>query len=145
MQILEILANAPDAESLQDCLPEIRALIRKKQAELHSGCVPPEKLIVRQTVSKNLTEYRAPVPAFSALQELARAGKSLRLGQTVRLIYTRGFPRAHAWDAPIKLDPRRVNLQRYRRLLDRAAATVLEPFMDVSIQAWLARVRQLEF
>ena len=29
MQILEILAKAPDAESLKDCLPEIRTLIRQ--------------------------------------------------------------------------------------------------------------------
>ncbi len=144
MQILEILANAPDAESLKDCLPEIRALILEKQNALRLGLVPPEKLIVHQTVSKNLNEYRTPVPAFSALQQLEYAGKPLRLGQTVRLIYTLGMPRAHAWDAGNGLDPRRVNLARYRQLLDRAVDTVLQPITDGD-RFWFTGVRQLLF
>ena len=144
MQILEILANAPDAESLKECLPEIRALILEKQNALRLGLVPPEKLIVHQTISKNLNEYRTPVPAFSALQQLEYAGKPLRLGQTVRLIYTLGMPRAHAWDAGNGLDPRRVNLARYRQLLDRAVDTVLQPITDGD-GFWFTRVRQLLF
>ncbi len=144
MQILEILANAPDAETLKDCLPEIRVLIREKEKELRTGCVPLEKLVVRQTVSKNLAEYRALVPAFSALEQLESAGKSLRLGQTIRLIYTLGLPRAHAWDAPNALDPRRVNIPRYRHLLDRAIDTVIEPIIGED-KSWLTQTYQLMF
>ncbi len=144
MQILEILASADNAESLQDCLPEIRELICEKQRELRSSCVPLEKLIVRQTVSKKLTEYLAPVPAFSALEQLERAGKTLRLGQTIRLIYTLDLPRAHAWDAPNKLNPHRVNIKRYRRLLDRAVDTVLQPITNGD-DFWLTGARQLAY
>jgi len=127
MQILEILANVPDGGNLKDCLPEIRTLIHEKQDTLRLGLVPLEKLIIHQTVSKNLGEYRTPVPAFSALEQLEIAGKTPRLGQTVRLVYTLGMPRAHAWDAGNDLDPLRVNLKRYRTLLDRAVETVLQP------------------
>jgi DNA polymerase elongation subunit (family B) len=125
-------------------LPDIRTVIYEKQNELRSGLVPPEKLIVRQTVSRNMEDYRAPVPAFSALQDLERAGKSLRLGQTVRLIYTRGFPRARAWDAVTDFDSRTVNLPRYRRLLDRAVDTVLQPITGEDT-SWLTGVRQLAY
>lgn len=142
MQILDILAQAPDAESLKDHLPEIRLLIREKQKDLRLGLVPPEKLIVHQTVSRTLNEYRAPVPAFSALEQLDYAGKPLRPGQTVRLIYTLGIPRAHAWDAGKALDARRVNLARYRLLLERAVDTVLEPITGGD-SFWMTGARQL--
>lgn len=142
MQILEILAQAPNAESLKDYLPEIRALICEKQNALRLGLVPPDKLIVHQTVSRNLNEYRAPVPAFSALEQLVKAEKTPRLGQTVRLIYTLGLPRAHAWDAGNDLDLRRVNRKRYRLLLDRAIDSVLQPITNGD-RFWLTRVQQL--
>jgi DNA polymerase elongation subunit (family B) len=144
MQILEILARAADVKNPQGYLPEIRELVRKRHRELSSGCVPLEKLIIRQTVSKKITDYRAPVPAFSALEQLESAGRTLRLGQTVRLIYTLGMPRAHAWDAPDKLDPRRVDVHRYRRLLDRAVDTVMRPITNGDA-FWLTGVKQLAY
>lgn len=143
-EILEMLAKAPNRDSLKDRLPEIRRVIHEKQNALRHGLVPPEKLIVQQTVSRNLADYRAPVPAFSALQDLERTGKSLRLGQTVRLIYTRGLPRARAWDAVTDFDLRTVNLPRYRRLLDRAVATVLQPITGEDT-SWLTGVKQLAY
>lgn len=142
MQILETLAKAPDAGSLIKCLPEIRVIVQGKQDALRKGKVPPEKLIIHQTVSRNLEDYRAPVPAFSALQQLKYAGKSLRLGQTVRLIYTLGIPRAHAWDAHKAFDLRRVNIPRYRLLLDRAVETVTKPITGGD-KSWLTGIRQL--
>jgi len=144
MQILEILARTNRADTLQDCLPEIRELIREKHQELRSGCVPLEKLVVHQTVGKKLTEYHVPVQAFNALEQLESAGKSLRLGQTIRLIYTLGLPRAHAWDAPDKLDSRRINIPRYRHLLNRAVDTVLQP-ITIGDTFWLTGVRQLAY
>lgn len=144
MQVLEILAKACDEEDAKKYLPEIRALIRAKQNELRCGRVPPEKLVVHQTVSRTLNEYRAPVPAFSALQQLESAGKTLRPGQTIRLIHTLGMPRAHAWDAPGDFDLRRVNLPRYRRMLDRALETILQPFIDDET-FWLTGAKQLAY
>ncbi|MBV6401390.1 MAG: hypothetical protein CNIPEHKO_01691 [Anaerolineales bacterium] len=144
IEILDMLAKAPSRDALKDRLPEIREVIRKKQNDLRCGLVPPEQLIVRQTVSRNLNDYRAPVPAFSALQDLERAGKSLRLGQTVRLIYTLGFPRARAWDAATDFDSRTVNIPRYRRLLDRAVDTVLQPITGEDT-SWLTGVKQLAY
>lgn len=142
MQILEILAKAPTADRLKDCLPKIRELIREKQAALRLGLVPPEKLIVHQTVSRNLNEYRTTVGAFSALRQLEQAGKTLRPGQTVRLIHTLGLPRAHAWDAQMDLDPHRINRKRYGTLLDRAVEAVLQPITNGEI-SWYTGVSQL--
>lgn len=143
-EILEILAKAPNRESLKGCLPEIRTVIYEKQDALRSRRVPPEKLIIHQTMSKYLEDYRTPVPAFSALQELQDAGKPVCLGQTIKLIYTLGNPRAHAWDGEIEFDLRRINIPRYRSLLDRAVDTVTEPITGKD-KSWLNQVRQLQF
>ena len=131
MQILEILAQAPDVQTLNDCLPGIRALIQKKKTELRLGRVPLEKLIVHQTVSRTLDEYRAASPASIALEQLQNAGKVLQPGQSIRLIYTLGASRARAWDLPEEPDPRSVDLSRYRKLLLRAADTVLSPILSM--------------
>ena len=144
MQILEMLAKVPDAKELKDRLPEIRKLIREKQTALRSGCIPLEKFIVHQTVSRTLDEFKSPSPVSTALEQLQSTGKSLRPGQSVRLIYTLGVPRARAWDLPVEFDPRTVNISRYHNLLDRAVDTVMEPLVGAD-RSWLTQVRQLVF
>jgi DNA polymerase-2 len=144
MQILEILGKAPEASELVNCLPEIRRLVHRQQTALREGRVPVEKLIVRQTVSRRLEEFRAPSPVAVALAQLQDAGKELRPGQPVRLVYTRGEPRVRAWDLPEALDVRTVNVHRYQRLLWRAVDTVVEPVTGLDI-AWLTQARQLSF
>lgn len=136
MEILEILNKAPDADHLLDYLQEIRTLVQRKQADLRMGRIPLEKLIVHQTVSRNLDEYRGSTPAAAALKQLEAAGKYLRPGQSVRLLYCLGDERARAWDLPEQPDPRTVDVPRYRRLLDRAVTILLEHITgsdDISI------------
>jgi DNA polymerase-2 len=144
MQILDILARAPDAECLQACLPEIRTLLHEKQTALGSGSVLPEQLIVRQTVSRTLDEFQSPSTVATALRQMEESGKSLRPGQTIRLIYTRGMPRVQAWDRETPLDPRTIDLPRYRRLLERAVDTVLEPITGADT-FWRTGSRQLAY
>jgi len=85
MQILEILAKAPGANNLKDRLPEIRKLIQDKQSDLCLGRIPIEKLIVHQTVSCNLNEFKSLSPASTALGQLVSAGKPLRPRHSTRL------------------------------------------------------------
>ncbi|HTP01347.1 MAG TPA: DNA polymerase domain-containing protein [Anaerolineales bacterium] len=143
-QVLEILAKAPDATHLMECMLAIRKLVHGKQTDLRAGRVPLETLIVHQTVSRNLDEYRTPTPAMVALQQLENAGKALRPGQTVRLIYTLGKPTARAWDLPEPIDPRSVDVRRYCRLLIRAINNVLEPVMGIANPLSAIETRQLE-
>jgi len=144
MQILETFAKIPDAKGLNECLPEIRKLIREKQTDLRLRRIPLEKFIVHQTVSRTLEEFRSPSPVSTALEQLEGTGKSLRPGQSVRLVYTLGLPRARAWDLPVEFDPRTVNIPRYHDLLERAVDTVMEPLVGMD-RSWLTRVKQLVF
>jgi DNA polymerase-2 len=127
MSILEILAQAPDAEGLKDVLPKAQALVHKRLETLRMGRVPVEKLLVSQKLSRELGEYSSPSPVARAVRQMQEAGKVVRPGQRVRFLYTRGRPGVWAWDIPEPADLRTVDVRRYRTLLERAAETVLNP------------------
>ncbi len=133
-EVLELLARSPDADHISEHLPKIQSLIDKKLYELRHHLIPLENLIVRQTLSRPVSEYRVPSPAAVAARQLEEAGKFLRPGQTVRFIYTLGEPSVYAWDLEQSLDPKNVDIQVYKNLLNRAMEMVLQPFEFPKIQ-----------
>ena len=126
--MLEILAQAPDVAHIDEVLVKAQKLFRKRLADLLDGRIPLEKLVVRQTLSRELERYKTPSPAAIAAGQLAKTGRQLQPGQSVRFIYTLGEPGAHAWDLPDALDPRMVNKKEYRKLLLRALESIQTPF-----------------
>jgi len=129
-EILNILARAQDGRDLPGCLPEIRALVDEKIDALRLGKIPLEELIVRQTLSRELDEYRAPSPAARAAMQLKAIGRNLRPGQSVRLLHMRGEPNVRAWDLPEAPNPAEIDVTRYRKLLLEAVETILEPIQE---------------
>ena len=128
MEIIDTLVQASNVEDPSTYLPRILKLVRKALSRLRTGRVPLEDLLVSLTLSRELSEYRTPSAAARAAAQLAVIGKNLRPGQRVRFIYTMGEPGVHAWDLPQTPDIRTVDQERYRVLLLRAAATILQPF-----------------
>jgi DNA polymerase-2 len=133
-QMLDILAKAPDAEHVPDLFPEVQALVRRRLADLKRGRIPPEKLIVRQTLSRALEAYRSPSPTALAARQLAEQDKELRPGQVVRFLYTLGKPGVRAWDIPGELERNTIDINRYSTLLERAAQTIFQPFSSDGIE-----------
>jgi len=139
MDMLNCLRDAPEAGRLADRLPAIVSLLRRRLADLRTGRVPLEHLLVAQKLSRELDEYSVPSPAAHAAAQLAGVGKSLRPGQMVRFLYTRGRPGVIAWNLPAAPDPRTLDVERYTELLLRAAATILQPFgvEQDALRRWL--------
>lgn len=127
MKILEILAQAEDADGLKETLPLAQAYVRRQLSALRNGRVPLEKLLVAQKLSRELGEYSTPSPVARAVRQLQQAGRDARPGQKVRFLYILGDPGVHAWDLPQRPDPHRLDLARYRTLFQRAVDTVLLP------------------
>lgn len=127
-ELLDLLGEAASAADLVEILPLVRSHLEKRLTDLRLGRIPPEKLVVRQTLSRELDLYRTPSPAAVAARQLQAQGKSLRPGQAVRFVYTLGEPKLRAWDLPGKMDPRTVDTRTYRKLLLRAAESILTPF-----------------
>lgn len=128
MGIIDILVHTTTIDDQSTYLPRVLNLIRKALERLRMGKVSMEDLLVSLTLSRELSEYRTPSPAARAAAQLAGIGKNLRPGQRVRFVYTLGEPGVHAWDLPQPPDVRSIDQERYRILLLRAAAAVLQPF-----------------
>jgi DNA polymerase-2 len=127
LEMLDLLAVAPDAGRLVDQLPKIHALLQDHLTALREGTVPLKELLVSQKLSKTLEEYKVPSPAARAAAQLKMIGKSLIPGQRVRFLYTRGKPGVYAWDLSERPDPGIIDIDRYAELLCRAAFTILQP------------------
>ena len=127
-EMLAILAKSPGNGSLQEYLERLRVLAARRMDDLRHGRIPPEKLLVRQTLSRTVSEYKVPSPAAIAASQLEKEGKFLRPGQTVGFIYTLGEPGVRAWDIAGSFDPRTINISAYKILLNRAMETILKPF-----------------
>ena len=123
MHLLELLASKDQPE---EALPEAVDFLRERLSALQNGRVGLPDLLVRQRLGRKLEAYRTPSPAARAVMQLQAVGKELRPGQRVPFIYTLGKPGVFAWDRPGALNPRRVDVTRYQRLLLRAAGIVLE-------------------
>jgi len=130
MGILEILAQAPDADGLKDVLPKAQAFVCRQLEVLRTGRVPVEKLLISQKLSRELGEYSSPSPAARAVWQLQEAGKTVRPGQRVRFVYTRGRPGVRTWDVPDQPDPHTVAIARYCTLFLRAVQTVFAPIQQ---------------
>lgn len=124
-RVLEMLARVPDVDGLPDALPAVIAYLQERLQDMQKGRVPLEKLLITQKLSRGLEEYRVPSPAARAARQLEDAGKTVRVGQYVRFLYTRGDPGVFAWDLPGGAVPEQVETERYEELLLRAAHSVL--------------------
>ena len=65
----------------------------------------------------------------------------MRPGQRVRFLHLRGDPDVHAWNLSEPPDPARLDVNRYRTLLMRAASAVVQPLGKTRAPACKARCR----
>ena len=127
-EMLHCLAQAQDARQLPTRVNEAIELLQERLDELRTGHVPVEQLLVGKKLSKELAGYRVPSHGARAVLQLQAGGKSVRPGQRVRLLYTRGGAGVHAWDLPDQPDPAALDYAYYARLLLRAGSAILQPF-----------------
>ena len=126
LQILAALAKEPDPDRLRALLPEAMGIVRERLAALKRREIPLADLVVTQTLSRELNEYSVLSSAAIAAGQLRARDKTLKMGQRVRFIYTAHGPGVFAWDLPVSLDPRAVDVPRYRELLIRGVHEILQ-------------------
>jgi DNA polymerase-2 len=139
LEVLRLLAQASTADRLPAEVPGILAFLRRQLADLRTGRVPLEDLVVGQKLSQELEEYVTPSPAARAAAQLERTGRPARPGQRIRFLYTRGAPGVYAWDLPEAPNPATIDTERYVTLLIRAAGTALQPLgvSEDTLRDWL--------
>ncbi|MDQ2693303.1 MAG: hypothetical protein M3Y68_14800 [Chloroflexota bacterium] len=126
-QILQILAKEKNPGHLTKLLPDILQILRKKISALSNQRIPPEELVLTQTLSRELSDYRVPSPAARAAYQLQAIGKNIQVGQKIEFIYVRTEQGVQAWDLPEAFNPLWIDTARYKELLFRSAYEVLQP------------------
>lgn len=126
--LIKILKQASTLRELQQSLPEALRFLLRSYKGLRQGKVSIEDLVVHKRMGRELDAYKVASPAAMAARQLEQLGKPARLGQRMPLVYTLGKPNVQAWHVQVYIDPRSVNYAYYRRLLIRAASSILQPF-----------------
>jgi DNA polymerase-2 len=139
MDLLNILSREPDPNRLVDVLPDLLGRVQEELGALKAGRIPLDQLVVSQTLSRELKDYSYFSPAATAAKQLEAAGKTLRMGQRVRYLHITAGPGARAWELADDLDPRGVDMTRYRELLVRAVHEVTQPLgvSEEVLRTWL--------
>ncbi len=139
MDLLKILGGEPDPNRLLNLLPDLLGRVQEELSALKLGRIPLDQLVVSQTLSRELKEYSYFSPAATAAKQLEAAGKTLRMGQRVRYLHIAAGPGARAWELADDLDPRGVDMSRYRELLIRAVHEVTQPLgvSEEVLRTWL--------
>jgi len=127
LQILQILAKERDPSQLVNLLPEVLNIVHEKMTTLSDRSVPVKELLVTQTISRELNEYRVPSPAARAAGQLQAIGKNIQMGQRIQFVYTRTTSGVSAWGLTEPLNPHLIDTARYKELLFRAIDEVLQP------------------
>jgi len=147
LEMLNLLGCATSIEQIQVQLPKALNLLRARLNDLRAGRIPLHQLVVSQRLSRELEKYKTPSPAARALAQLNTVEKDRRPGQRVRFLYVRTGVGVYAWDLPEKPDPHTIDVAYYRKLLIRAAGTILQPFGwdDARVKEWLGGGINIEF
>jgi len=125
--VLEVLAKETDPSNLPKRLPEILEMVESQLSTLKKREVPLEQLVITQTLSRELDKYSVLSPLFCAARQLESQGQTVRRGQRVPFVYTARGPGVHAWNLSTELDPKGIDVLKYKELAFRAVYEVLQP------------------
>jgi DNA polymerase-2 len=127
LQILQIMAKEKNPGRLAGLFPKVLEMLQEKVFALNHRKVPIQELLITQTLSRELDEYRVLSPAARAAGQLQAIGKNIQMGQKIQFIYTRTKQGVRAWDLPELFNPSLIDTVKYKELLFRAVYEVLQP------------------
>jgi DNA polymerase-2 len=139
LQILQILAKEKDPGQLTNRLPEVLSMVQERVSALSDRNIPLNDLLITQTLSRELNEYRVPSPVARAARQLQAIGRNIRMGQRLQFIYARTRQGVCAWDLPEPFNPALIDIPRYKELLFRAVHEVLQPLgaTESVLRSWM--------
>ena len=88
-EVLEILAEARDAETYSRKLDEARQVLERYLGRVARGSVPVEELVISKRLSRLPAAYRQASATAIAARQLDRSGVRLRPGETLEYVITR--------------------------------------------------------
>ena len=137
--LIEILAKEKDSDKLIILLPEILAFVHQRFDRLRTREIPLEELVIAQSLSREPDQFSVLSPLAIVCRQLTTSGKTVKRGHLLRFIYTGPAPGVHAWDLPQRLDPRIIDVPRYKELAFRAVFEILQPLgvTEKTLKSWV--------
>lgn len=129
MAVLQCLAQAKTLAQAKAYIPKAQEIVEQAKRDLRAGRVPAEDLLITQRLSREVEAYKSPSPAARAALQLVEMGKAVAPGQVIRFVYTHGVTGVWAYGRE-ELDARTVDVGRYIQLVERAAGTVVDVFVE---------------
>ena len=127
-EMIRLLSKAKTKSELENSLCEAFRLYELALNALKNDQVDVNELVINGKVSYVLEAYKAATPAVRAARQMEAAGMTIKPGQRLRFVYTKGQPDVFAWDLGGKPNHAQINKAKYIELLAKAGATVLLPF-----------------
>lgn len=140
LNAIGILAREMEFEKLSALVPKVVYFFKACYQDLVEGRVPLKHLIISQTLSRDLEDFKVISPAGRAALQLVEDGKAIRAGQNVEFLRIRQKPFALSWHAVDASQGVEIDTDWYCEQLLRAADEVLQPLGVPRhiLQAWLA-------
>lgn len=118
LKVLNCLAQARSLAEVQAYLSEAEQIVIQAKRDLRNKHVPLEELVVTQSLSRAVEQYRVSSPSARVALQLQTAGILTAPGQFMRFIFTRGKERVRAWE--LGVDEKIVDVEKYIVLVNRA-------------------------
>lgn len=128
-ELLERLARAAPGADLRRMVPELLEIVEDYRLRLREGRVSAEELAITFHLSKSPQDYVHDTVSSLAAKQLAASGVVLHPGESVRYVITHADDKVKDWRSkPLALmeNGLEYDLVKYRQLLDRAAAEILD-------------------
>jgi DNA polymerase-2 len=138
-EILRILAKESDPGQLAKLFPEALSFLHERISALSNGEVTVEELVITQTLSREVNEYRVRSPVARAACQLQAMGTSIQMGQKIQFVYVKTKSGVQACGLPDPVNTNWIDTAKYKELVFRAVYEVLQPMgvtQDV-LRNWL--------
>lgn len=141
-RMLHKLSLAGDSNEFLERIPDALGTVMEVTQRLKGGEVPPEELVIRKRVSKELWDYRQLNDSVATLRQLRARGHHVPPGRTVEYIVTDGKSK-DPWSrvaVASLVDEVSYDVESYLDLVIRGAAEILLPFNwgEGPIREWLS-------
>lgn len=130
LEVLKIMAGGDTITEVKALMPQVQDVFDKYAQLLKDGHVPVDELVFVKNVSKDTDQHsERNTIENDAMNRLAKEGKMLKAGQTLRYVIS-GYGKKARRTTPLELVDERTtfDLGRYIQLLAQTCNSVTEPF-----------------
>ena len=140
MDAIRMMAQEKELPGLRALVPKLVYFFKHYYEQIVRGEAPPEKLVISQTLSRDLENFKVNSPAGVAASQMADKGQQIGAGQNVDFVRIKHPPFSLAWHLMDEREKGELNFDWYGKQLLRAADEVLSSFGIPKhvLAAWLA-------